>query len=636
MDLLTEYYVAAYKKKQYQMIAIGDNINGEKFRLSPKQIKALEYLNDNKTAFIGYGGSGRCFVPETLVLTNKGHKQISKVKFGDYVLSYSKGEFKFNRVIRKYRYYGTFDAIKVNGNLICTAKHRFLYKGRWIKASNFKSRFVKFIHESLSIIKNFFTIKYSDYIGTEWILGTNNPKKNIFVREITEKEMLGSSKFKYSGEVYDLEVEDFHSYCVTKDNIIAHNSGKTLLESVWITFQCLAYPGVRYGLCRKELSVLKSTALNTLFNVLAYYNLYDKTDFTYHEQKNKISFKNGSEVILKDLAYQPSDPLYTRFGGLELTGCAIDESNENDIEAIKRIFTRVNWCKNNEYKIAPKMLETFNPSKGHVFDRYYQPYRDDKESDFVRFVPALPTDNPHPSIKSWIESIVKDGNKNNIQRLVYGNFDYDDNDDVLVGYDAIMDMFCNETVKPQGEKYISADIALHGRDRFVAIFWHGGVGHIIVDKLKAGAREVEHDLKSMMQRFGVWNSNVVGDSDGLGAYLEDYIRNIYAFRGNRRAVNAKEFDNLRSECGYKLAELINQRKLRLICTEEQEKLIKQELSICLRRDNMGADDQKKKLVKKPEIKKQLGRSPDYYDSLMMVAVFYLDRNKLGKISVSVE
>jgi hypothetical protein len=40
-------------------------------------------------------------------------------------------------------------------------------------------------------------------------------------------------------------------------------------------------------------------------------------------------------------------------------------------------------------------------------------------------------------------------------------------------YDAIMDMFCNEAVKPQGEKYISADIARYGSDKMVILVWSG-------------------------------------------------------------------------------------------------------------------------------------------------------------------
>ena len=72
-----------------------------------------------------------------------------------------------------------------------------------------------------------------------------------------------------------------------------------------------------------------------------------------------------------DLAYRPADPLYTRFGGLELTHCAIDESNENDLLAIKILKTRVGRANNTKYGLKPKFIESFNPDKGHVYTRFW-------------------------------------------------------------------------------------------------------------------------------------------------------------------------------------------------------------------------------------------------------------------------
>jgi len=454
-------------------------------------------------------------------------------------------------------------------------------------------------------------------------------------REISLYEILTSKEQYWHGMVYDLEVKDNHSYCVTEENIIAHNSGKSLLECFWITFECLAYPGVAYALARRELTVLKRTVLATLFNVFSTYRLQKDKDYKYFEQKNFIKFNNGSEIYLIDMAYQPSDPLYTRFGGLELTGAAVDESNESDIDAIGTLFTRCGWRKNEEYGIKKKMLETFNPDHGHVYKRYYAPYRDDEESDFRKFIPALPSDNPHPATKAWIEDIIKENDKVRIQRLIYGNFDYDDNPDSLVDYDAINDLFANDKVTPGRTKYISTDLAMSGRDRFVAVYWKGNVAHFTIDKTKATGRMIEKDLKKLIQSKGVYNSNVVSDADGLGNYLESYIKNIKPFRGNKRAVKSRLYDNIKSECAWKLAEMINKREIKIICTEKQEEAIKQELSVCLKRDNTDLDDQKKKLIKKPQMKRELGHSPDYFDVLLMKMVFHLRSFSGNKLKVKV-
>jgi hypothetical protein len=62
---------------------------------------------------------------------------------------------------------------------------------------------------------------------------------------------------------------------------------------------------------------------------------------TYNQQDGIIRFKNGSEILILDTAPSPKDPLYTRFGGLELSWCWIDESNETPAKAIEILSTRV-------------------------------------------------------------------------------------------------------------------------------------------------------------------------------------------------------------------------------------------------------------------------------------------------------
>ena len=57
--------------------------------LTNKQIQAVEYLIDNTTDYVGYGGSAGCFSAETLVKTIVGYKKICDIKEGEYVLSYN-------------------------------------------------------------------------------------------------------------------------------------------------------------------------------------------------------------------------------------------------------------------------------------------------------------------------------------------------------------------------------------------------------------------------------------------------------------------------------------------------------------------------------------------------------------------
>ena len=84
--------------------------------------------------------------------------------------------------------------------------------------------------------------------------------------------------------------------------------GKTFLGSLWIATMCIQYPGTRYLIGSTVLQTLKLTTLKTFLEVLSLMNLRSGEHYTYNQQNNVITFYNGSEVILKDLQYNPSDP----------------------------------------------------------------------------------------------------------------------------------------------------------------------------------------------------------------------------------------------------------------------------------------------------------------------------------------
>jgi hypothetical protein len=403
-------------------------------------------------------------------------------------------------------------------------------------------------------------------------------------------------------------------------------SGKSLLEAFYLTMNSLAFPGTIWGLGRKELKTLRKTVGRTLFELFNFYGL-GEDDYKYNQEDQVVYFKNKSEIIFIDTIFQPSDELFTRFGGLELTGCAVDESNETVYEAISVLFSRSGWKNNEKYHLKKKMLETFNPDKNHVFSRYYVPFRDGQEVENRRFIPSLPSDNPHPAVQEWIKDMVREGDKILIERLVNGNFDYDDDPSALCEFDAICDLFTNTHVKG-GQKKISADLAMQGRDKFVAGLWDGMKVKVAIDLAKSTGKQIEEMLTDLKDKEEVPNSFIVADSDGLGAYLSSYIKNIKTFHGGVAALHSKDFGNLKDECAFKLAEMINNRRIFIECSEIQRERIKNEISTCLKRDNV--DIEKKKLIKKDLMKEKLGHSPDYLDMLIMGMYFLLYERRLNK------
>lgn len=403
--------------------------------------------------------------------------------------------------------------------------------------------------------------------------------------------------------------------------------GKSILGTFWIIKQCLEYPGTAWVIGRRELTNLKKTTLLTFFQTLQLLGLPVNEVMAMNSQTNVIQFHNGSRVFLMDMSYQPSDPLYTRFGGLELTGAFVDESNENQIQAIEILKTRMGRCKNKEYKLIPKILETFNPSKNHVYHRYYKMSKEGKLPSYRIFITALATDNPFLD-NNYIEQL-RNADKITRERLLYGNFEYDEDPTKIFEYEKIIEMFREDYLHtPQEQKYMSVDVARFGMDKTVFICWEGNLINHIHTMNKSSVKEVIETIKLLAQKYGIYHRNIVIDEDGVGGGVVDLMPYCRGFVNNsspKESIASKKlhnYRNLKAQCYFKLAEYVNNNKIVIMnVSNEIKELIIEDLEQVAQKDI--DKDMKITLVPKDEIKESLGRSPDYGDAIMMKMVFEL-------------
>lgn len=416
-------------------------------------------------------------------------------------------------------------------------------------------------------------------------------------------------------------------------------SGKSYLLCYWLTVMCFAYPGTTWGLGRKELTTLKKTTLITLLKVFAESKIKPDIDYNYNQQLNFIKFSNGSTIYLIDTARQPSDPLYTRFGGLELTGVAIDESAETDEQAIEILSTRIGRCLNDHYKLKAKVLETFNPAKNHVYRKYYKPYRDGSMKDGIVFVPALPKDNPSPEVPDYINRIVSTGSKVTIERLIYGNFEYDDDPATLMDHDSISDYFTPTHLKGEGQKYMTIDVARKGKDKTVFRVWHGWLCIYREVISKSGLDEVVKRAKVLQIKFSIALSNIIADEDGVGGGVVDFLK-CKGFVNNSSPLEIAEggttikpnFDNLKSQCSIKMSEMIVNRLAGELCDDDTVKQVTSEEMEQVKLKDIDKDG-KQGIIPKDRVKEQLGRSPDEWDSIMMRYWFALRKDYTTRVRV---
>lgn len=397
------------------------------------------------------------------------------------------------------------------------------------------------------------------------------------------------------------------------------SGGKSYLGCVWITTMCLAYPDTAWLIGRKELTNLKRTTIITLFKVFKDFGL-DPTMYQYNQQNNIITFSNGSQIFFLDLGYKPSDPLFTRLGGLELTGAFVDEANEIPIEAINILKTRLG----RRGTLKPKILETFNPDKGHVYSRYYRPHKEGKLPPHRKFIPALATDNPYTT-EEYLEQL-RNSDKITKERLLFGNFEYDDDPSILVNTDAFEDLFTNTVNKK--EKFLSIDVARYGKDKTAIGLWNGYELSKVYIYEKYGIDQLSDVIKTLASQEQIPYSHIIIDEDGIGGGLVDNLRGVKGFMGNSIPFEIWDtrqfkfipanFQNLKAQCYFTLADMINNHKLS-VKDETIKELLREDLS-AIRQKNQDSDG-KLAIISKDDMKDIIGRSPDISDMMMMRMYF---------------
>ena len=131
-------------------------------------------------------------------------------------------------------------------------------------------------------------------------------------------------------------------------------------------------------------------------------------------------------------------------------------------------------------------------------------------------------------------------------------------------------------------------------------------------------------LKMLQQKYSVNLNDIILDEDGVGGGAKDYMR-CRGFVNNSKALLGENYQNLKTQCYYKLADLINKGQIGISCDDVNiEKNIIEELEQVRSKDQ--DKDNKLKLIPKDTIKDILGRSPDYADAMAMRMYYEIDGN----------
>lgn len=417
-------------------------------------------------------------------------------------------------------------------------------------------------------------------------------------------------------QAYNYLRDDLHKFILYGG---AGGGGKSWLGCEWL-MQCGLYlPRTRWFIGRNNLKDCRASVLVTWYKVSSFHNFSG-----YRTSDDGIVFENGSEVIFLDLTYYPKkDPMYERLGSKEFTGGWIEEAGEVHFAAFDVLKSRVGRHMNDVYGIKPKILITCNPKKNWLYRDFYEPWKNGKLNPPYCYVNALPTDNPFLP-EEYIQTLEDIKDVATKQRLLFGNWEYDDDPSVLMSYEKIVDLFTNTHVLG-GNKYMTIDVARLGKDDTTIRIWQGltSIKKLIIPKCRID--ELATLIRRLQKEYAVPNSHTIADEDGVGGGLVDILR-CRGFVNNSKPIpirgEQKNYYNLRSQCYFKLADIVNENRMYLKDepVNDRERVVKELEQI----KQVDIDkDGKIKVIPKEIIKQTIGHSPDEADNLMMRMWFEL-------------
>ena len=256
-----------------------------------------------------------------------------------------------------------------------------------------------------------------------------------------------------------------------------------------------------------------------------------------------------------------------------------------------------------------------------------------------KFVQAFATDNKYLP-EDYVASLRNEKDKVRRQRLWEGSWDYDEDQDSLISYDALSDAFSN-TITKDGKKYLIIDVARLGKDTTTFNYWDGLELTKIEIFEKQDTQKTIQMAKDRAAAERIPYSNIMIDEDGIGGAVVDGMWGVRGFVANSSPIptateiRSKQsriensfipkanFANLKSQCAWKVAELINEHKIAFQVPEYREKII-EELTALLRQKDVD-NDRKLQIKPKDEVKEELGKSPDIGDPIIYRAWFELQK-----------
>lgn len=217
--------------------------------------------------------------------------------------------------------------------------------------------------------------------------------------------------------------------------------------------------------------------------------------------------------------------------------------------------------------------------------------------------------------------------------------EYVDNAGALFKYTALVDMFSN-TITKDPEKYLIVDIADDGSDKTIFSFWQGLELYRVEQFARLNTEGIVTQIREYQASDRIPMSQTLVDAIGVGAGVasNSLLDGIVGYKSSFSAIRTDidptrlpnvhyrkdaplttEYANLRSQCVFTLAGLVNNHEIASTIQDVRVKeAIIEELALY---QDASKGDGKRMPTMKEDIKALLGRSPDISDTLIMRMYF---------------
>lgn len=222
--------------------------------------------------------------------------------------------------------------------------------------------------------------------------------------------------------------------------------------------------------------------------------------------------------------------------------------------------------------------------------------------------------------------------------------EYIDNAGSLFKYDALIDVFSN-TIAKQDSKYLIVDIADDGSDKTKFSFWEGLEEYKREEFERLNTETIISKIREYASGDRIPYSQIAVDAIGVGAGVasSSMLDGIIGYKSSYQAIKTdldivrlpnvsytkeaplvSEYKNLRSQCVFTLADLVNNHKIASRVTGKHKENIIEELSVY---QDASKGDGKRMATQKEDVKTAIGRSPDDSDTWIM-RMYFVVRDKM--------